>query len=375
MRFWLTIILLVAISIGLALFPTVASQMMTIEVMGWHLEMKQGAFLALVLLLVVVVRLLLWLVRIVIKGPSHLLAAWRNGGHKRQETRVRNGLMAWANGDRVVANAFDVSTAVLPAWLAAALAALVHPEQQDGASDTPLAAALRGRALSDDKQVALALRQQAVAAWCTVAPRSALAQQRALQLAEEAEDWQAVLDVMDQAPRGVVVEDGSARRANALLHLAQDEPATALTQLRQAAKLADSDEIVLALAAAHRAGDDLKSARTVLLDRLDKCDSLVIAKALATQEGELDNPLLTLHMLDKRCRKSATVAQRWLLVMLSRQAEDHERIHHHLRLLKQMAEGNRLAWQIEADLHMENSDWESAAHCYQQAMIRSIIKV
>jgi len=77
--------------------------------------------------------------------------------------------------------------------------------------------------------------------------------------------------------------------------------------------------------------------------------------------------LLTLHMLDKRCRKQATVAQRWLLVILSQQAEDNERLHHNLRLLKQMPEGNQLAWQIEANLHMENSDWESAAHCYQQA--------
>jgi len=367
MRFWLTIILLVAVAIGLALFPTVASQMMTIEVMGWHLEMKQGVFLALSLLLVMVVKLLLWLIRMVIKGPSHLLAAWRSGGHKRQEVRVRNGLTAWANGERVAAHAFDVSSVVLPAWMGEALSAWVHPEQQDHAADAPLAAALRGRALSDTADAPLALRQQAVMAWRVAFPRSALAQQRALALAEEAEDWQAVLDVMDQMPRGVVVNDGEARRAKALLHLAQDEPATALTPLRQAVKLVDNDAVVIALAAAHRNADDLKSARAVLLDGLDRRDSLAMAKALAVQEAALDNPLLTLHMLDKRCRKKASVAQRWLLVVLSQQAEDLERIHYHLRLLKQMPEGNRLAWQIEAGLHMEKSDWESAAHCYQQA--------
>jgi len=123
MRFWLSIMLLVAIAIGLALFPAVASQVMTIEVMGWHLEMKQGLFLALVLLLLVVVRLLLWLIRNIIKGPEHLLMVWRNGGRKRQETRLRHALLAWANGDGVAGHPFGASQAVLPGWLGDALAA------------------------------------------------------------------------------------------------------------------------------------------------------------------------------------------------------------------------------------------------------------
>ncbi|MDQ6963308.1 MAG: heme biosynthesis HemY N-terminal domain-containing protein [Mariprofundales bacterium] len=366
MRFWLSLILLGGTAVGLALFPSIASRMMTIEVMGWHLEIKQGLFLALLLLLVLMFKLLLWLVRLLLQGPERLLAAWRSGGYRRQESRVRSALLSWANGEQVAVNTFAVSTEVLPAWLGDALAALINPAHKVHAEDTPLEAALRGRSIADDRESSLALRQSLVAAWRAASPRSTLALERSVELAEEGEDWQAVLDTIEQAPRGVVVANSQERRAQALYHLAQEEPSMALVRLRQAVKLLASDEIVIALAAEHRNADDLKSARTVLLDALDRRDSLAVAKALAEQEKQYDNPLLTLHMLDKRCRKRASLAQRWLLVQLSRQAEDGERVHYHLRLLKQMPGGSRLAWKIEADTHMESRDWESAAHCYQQ---------
>jgi len=229
--------------------------------------------------------------------------------------------------------------------------------------------ALRGKQLSDGQrngEVSLAVRKQAVELWRKAFPRSVLAQQRALQLAEEVGDWESVVEVIDQAPRGVAVADSHARKAKALFQLAKADPAKAMERLRQAAKLVDDDDIAIALAALYCDGGDLKSARSVLLDGLDKHDSLAVARALAAQEKMFDNPLLTLHMLDKRCRKQASVSQRWLLVVLSQQAEDRERIHHHLRLLKQMPEGNALAWGMEAALHMDACEWESAARCYQQ---------
>jgi len=370
MRIWFSILLLVAIAIGLALFPTVASQMMTIEMMGWHLEVKQGVFLAVGLLLLLLMRLLLWLGRIILKGPQQLITAWRNGGRKRQERRVRDGLTAWANGDMISGDPFADTEAVLPVWLADALATLIAPDQKQHDEASPLMVAIRGRQLSNEeaKSTPLAIRTQAVECWSRDFPRSVLARQRALALAEEGEDWQKVVQMIDQAPRGVTIVDSNARKANALLQLSKTDSTARLERLRQAAKLVDSDDIVIALASAHMDGDDLKAARGVLLDRLDREDSLTVAQALAAQEARLDNPRLTLQMLEKRCKKKASFAQRWLLVELSKQAEDEERTQHHLRLLQQMPNGHGLAEAMEAQLHFDRGEWESAARCYHQRL-------
>ncbi len=377
MRFWFALVLLVAIAIGLALFPSVASQMMTIEAMGWHLEMKQGLFLALLLLLLVVARLLLAIVRLLLRGPASLAAAWRNSGRRRQELRVQHALTDWANGEAVIGNPFAEAAGAIPDWLGEALAAWVHPGQKERDDEAPLVVALRGRRLSDppsgertETEVPLAVRREAVALWSATFPRSRLARERLLRLLEEEGDWQAVVETIDQTPRGVTIDAADARKAKALLQLAKREPKGRLERLRQAAKLAEDEEVIIALAAAYRDGDDLKSARTVLLDGVERLGSLPVARALLKQEAALDNPLLPLQMLEKRCRKQANAAQRWLLVKLSQQAEAGERVHHHLRLLKQMPEGNALAWEIEAAMHMENREWESAARCYQQMVTR-----
>ncbi len=369
MRFWFWLVLLLATAIALALFPEVAAQTMTIEVMGWHLEMRQGLFLALAVVLLLLLRLLSWLLLTLARGPRQLIEAWRHGGRRRLEGRLRKALTAWVNGKSASGKPFQEATTILPTWLGDALAALVEPAAGQHENETALTVALRGKALAEstDEGVSPAIRREAVARWLDRFPASTPARLHALSMAEEAADWEEVIALIDQTPRGSVIPGANRRKAHALLQLAKARPNNTLELLRQAARLDDSDDVVIALAAAHRDSDDLKSARSVLLDALDRRDSLAIAGALADQEAAQDNPLLVLHMLDKRCRKQANVAQRWLLVALSRQAEDRDRVQHHLRLLRQTPRGAALAWEIEAEQHFEQGDWESAARCYHQA--------
>lgn len=371
MRFRIGLMLLVVAALALALFPSVAERMMTIEMLGWHLEMRQGLFFALVVLLALALWLLVRLVRLLAAGPRRMVDAWRAGGRRRREVRLIDALTSWVNGVPVEGGRVrDAAAGLVPPWLAEALAVLVDPAADPREDEQPLIIALRGRQMAQpegEARLSLAVRRAVVERWLARFPRALPARLQALRLAEEAGDWSAVVALIEQAPRGVELPDGARRKGRALLRLAEREERPPLSLLQQAVRLDDSDEAVLALAAAHRQGDDLKSARGVLLDALDRRDSMTIARALAAQEAAFDNPLLVLHMLEKRCRKQANVAQRWLLVELARQAEDRERMQHHLRQLKRSAEGARLAWALEAEQHMEAGEWESAARCYRQA--------
>ena len=169
--------------------------------------------------------------------------------------------------------------------------------------------------------------------------------------------------------RGTPLPHRDQRLATALVELAQQEPQRALEHLREAHRLQPlMSKATTALADTYLRADDLKSMRKLLLDALDAQDDMALARKLAEIEARLDNPLLTLHMLDKCCRKQANLAQRWLLATLSLQAEDQERVNHHLRLLKQMPGGAAMAWQLEAMQLMEQQQWQQAALCYQRAV-------
>ncbi|MDX8409029.1 MAG: hypothetical protein R8J84_03135 [Mariprofundales bacterium] len=373
MRLWLFILLMVGLAVGFALFPQVASQGMTIEVLGWHFSMAQGAFVALLVLLFLSLKLLQWLLTMLLAAPTRLLTAWRVGGRNRREQRLRTTLATMINGETVSERPLSAVDDLMPPWLARLLVIVARSTAQqvllDGKHDDALAVALSGRmatAHGCSNRLDVATRQGFVQAWLTRFPQAPLARRRAIDLAEAAGDWSQVVTLLKG--RGSPLPQRDQRMATALLALAEQEPQRALEHLREAHRLQPlMVKVTTALADAYSSADDLKSVRKLLLDALDAQDDLALARKLAECEARLDNPLLTLHMLDKRCRKQANLAQRWLLATLSLQVEDQERVNHHLRLLKQMPGGAALAWQMEATQLMEQRQWQQAALCYQQA--------
>ncbi|MDQ6951573.1 MAG: hypothetical protein Q9M26_07905 [Mariprofundales bacterium] len=374
MRFWIFMVVVIAVAVGFALFPHLASQRMTVELLGWHFSIKQGALVALLLLAYPLFRSLRWIIVTLLAAPMHLFTAWRVGGRNRREQRLRTTLTALINGESVSERPLTAVDDIVPAWLARLLVIVVRPanHQQllDSQSEDALAVALSGRMATAHGQCGkldAATRQGFVDAWLARFPDAPLARQRAVRLAEELEDWEEVVRLL-KARSGQQLPQRDARLADALLALAKQDPDAAFTHLRAAQQLQPKRvKILTALAATSEAADDLKTARKLLLSGLDGEDALPLARAFAAMEARHDNPLLTLHMLEKQCRKQANLAQRWLLLTLSEQAEDKVRAHQHLRLLKQMSGGAALAWRYEAKQLVEQQQWEQAVLCYQQA--------
>ncbi|MFQ5518932.1 MAG: heme biosynthesis HemY N-terminal domain-containing protein, partial [Mariprofundus sp.] len=98
MRLAFLLLLALAVSIALIIFPNIADQSLRIEAFGWIFETRQGTFIVALLALLILVWLLRSITSALFAGPG---AAWRSlrmGSRKRREKKLRDTIAQWLDG-------------------------------------------------------------------------------------------------------------------------------------------------------------------------------------------------------------------------------------------------------------------------------------
>ncbi|MFQ5581358.1 MAG: tetratricopeptide repeat protein [Mariprofundaceae bacterium] len=375
MRAAFILFLALILTIALTLFPDIANQTLRIEAFGWLFETRQGAFVVALLLILAAIWFMRRLVAALFAGPGQLWRTIRVGGRKRREARLREALAQWLDmrGDMGV-KTIRKARGILPDWALKMLCTLTVPAHDQTVSSKdkePLNVVLAARIATDPNahpKPDLAMRKAHLEAWLHVHPGSPLALIRMADIAEEEQDWEMLVRLLEDIwKRG----DCSAasikpRLARAYLALAKQQPEDALQYLRKAYRLTpEQADIHLALGQSHIAHGDTQAARKLWTGYLEEHSNEHIAQALL--ELLKNDAMRAYRKLDARGANALNPAQQWLRAELAHTAElEGLAIEHMQALLDQHP--SRLAWKSFGDWHAAAGDFRQAAHCYQQAL-------
>ena len=377
MRLFLLLLLTLALTTLIALFPEVAEQQMRIEAFGWMLEAKQGAFIVLLLLVLGVIWAIQRLLTAALSGPGHLWRAIRIGGRKRREAQLKDNIARLIDMRQgVSARSIGKARGIVPDWGLALLRTLATPaiDQPPPASDRDaLQTALAARIVTDPlarPRPDVATRKAHLEAWLKASPDAPLAITRLPDIAEDEADWPKLVRMLEAAweKGGEATADIKPRLAHAYVELARtqagERPDEAIASLRKAYQLQpDAANIVLELGKAHVARDDVRAARKLWHTYLEQHDNEQVAEALFAILKP--DAMRAYRKLEKEQSLHASLL--WLRAQLARAAGLDGLAEEHMSRLLEQHPGS-LAWKTRGDWYAAEELWQEASRCYRQAL-------
>ncbi|MDX8395698.1 MAG: hypothetical protein R8K22_04710 [Mariprofundaceae bacterium] len=374
MRVILILLLAIALMAVMTLFPEIARQSLKIEAFGWLFETKQGAFVVVLFLLLTVLWLLRRIISAIIAGPGQLWQTLRVGGKKRREHRLREGLAQWLDmRDDLGAKALKKSRHVIPDWGLTLLKILPisAKDQVVGSSeDDKLAIVLAARIATNPDSFSkpdVATRKVHLEAWLQAHPGAPLALSRLADLAQEGQDWKALIQLLEETwKRGQrSASSVKIRLAKAYVSLAAEQSENRQANLRKAHRLApENPDVLLALGHAYCGAGDTQAAQKLWLRYLQKKEDWDIADALFNIMKA--DALKTFQQLDKRADQH-NLALSWVHACLAHAAKLDGLAHDMIAALLEKTDHPQVL-QTRAQWHVEAGEWEQAALYYQKLL-------
>jgi len=283
---------------AMVLIPDFSSQTMRLEAFGWQLEMRQGFFVILMLILFWVMYSMRATLRLLLAGQGRLRLGLRSGKLGRQERRLRDCLMKWidAEGD-LGQQGLSKSNDVIPSWLSNSLQRIcVTPaditlplDSEDEALGNAMAARIATEP-SHSHDFDHMSRRLHLQAWLKASPDSLLAKLRLAKLDLEEKDWAQAAAILEPLQKRILpmqeVLSNSADQADIHVLLAQAwlsmaeteaEPKQRLRKIRRLAP--DHGPTVLRLGQLMLPGEGTQAVKKLWLDFLQKHDDETIADA------------------------------------------------------------------------------------------------
>ena len=373
-RIVLALLTIVAIFIGLVLFPDIANQPVRIEILGWLFETRTGMFI----LLVIAIITLLWSLQktfdLSINSPRQLWTRLRSGSRKRRELRLQEALATWIDeGVGSSQKLLKRSKGIVPHWLHEALMIWWdkpsnHPNIHDE-KDTPLTIALKARLATDPENIqhlSLSERQHYIDAWLAVHPAASLAMLRKAELLGDSHEYVEQVHLLEELmQKSKNINHLKPILAQALYNSADKDESNALTHLRKAHRLMPEHTKVLThLAKALADSGDSASGERLLLDYLRNHDDIEVAQT-ALKVLAFD-ALQNFKQVDKPAFQN-TDGGRWLRMMLAYEA-DLTGIADDAMNAMLSQNPSPLLWQTKGDWLARQHKWEEATEAYQQAL-------
>ena len=381
MRFILLLLLALAVSIALIVFPNIADQALRVEAFGWIFETRQGAFIVALLALL----LLLWLLRSFISmlfaGPGMAWRSLRLGSRKRRENKLRDALAQWLDGrGNVNARALKRCRGVLPDWAIDMLQTMIVPAAElplPAEDQDPLITALAARVATDPQAqnpADTATRKAHLEAWLYAHPGAPLAASRLVDIAEEEGDLLEFINRLEgdwkQGRRSADVV--KPRLVRACLKLAGQSPEQSMAFLRKAYRLLPDDpKVLLAYGNGLLDSGDVKTVQRLWNGYLEQHSNDRIARAFL--KIQRDDPIRVYRKLERKTASALNPAQRWLRAELAHAAKLDGLAFEQMQALADDC-GSAAAWDSLGHWHEELGDFEKAAGCYRQALEKHAVR-
>lgn len=375
MRLILLLTIALATAIALIAFPNIADQNLHIEAFGWIFETRQGAFIIALFALLLILSLLRTVINTIFSSPGTLWRSVRMGSRKRREKRLREGLAQWLDhrGDFGV-KSIKRARGVLPDWTMNMLKIMATSAKDQDVlidQDDALVTVLAARIATDPSvhhKPDLATRKAHLDAWLHLHPGAPLAISRKADIAEEEEDWPALVNLLEeewkQGHRSA--HSVKPRLAMAYIRLSEADTDQAMTHLRKAYRLLPDDQnVLLAYGLGLIVSGEAPTATRLWLSHLEKHDSPDIAEALL--DLQLSDPLRAYRKIDEsRDNSELNYSERWLKAELAHAAKlDGLAFEQMLALAEET--NNPDAWYSLGLWYSEAEDFESSSNAYARA--------
>jgi len=375
MKLAFLLLLALAASVALIVFPNIADQSLRIEAFGWVFETRQGAFLAAMFALFFTLWFLRGVLGAIFAGPG---AAWRSlrmGSRKRRANKLKELLGQWLDGrGNISAKALKRCQGVLPDWAmellqttATSISELPLPsEDQD-----PLVTVLTARLVTDplaSSTVDLPTRKAHLDAWLQAHSGAPLAMSRRVDLAEEEGDLLEFISRLEaEWKQGrQPAELAKPRLVHACLAHAKAQPDDAMAMLRKAYRLLPDDpKVIRAYGQALLDSGDMKGGQRLWAGYLEQHSNDRIARSLL----ELQRPeaMQFYRKLEKKKAADLNHAQRWLRAELAHAAKLDGLAFEHMQALADDS-ASIAAWNSLGHWYEATQDYEKSASCYRQAL-------
>ncbi len=379
MRLVLLLLLALAVSIALIVFPDIADQALRIEAFGWIFETRQGAFIVALLALL----LLFWLLRNIVAalfaGPGVAWRSLRLGSRKRREKRLRELALQWINGrSHINIKGLKRCRGILPDWMVGLLQVMATPVSDlpmPGDDQDDLLTVMTARRVTDpenEQSIDLATRKAHLEAWLKVCPDAPLALSRMADLAGEEGDLSAFINQLeaDWKLGRRSAETAKPRLVHACLKLAEQQPEQALDYLRKAYRLLpDHAEVLLAYGQALLDKGDIKMAQRLWSEFLEQHSHYRIARALL--ELQRDDPIRAYRKLERKKADMLNPAQRWLRAELAHAGKLDGLAMEQMQALAEDCD-SVVAWNSLGRWHEAQEAFDQAASCYRRALVKQL---
>lgn len=375
MRLAFLLLLALAVSIALIIFPNIADQSLRIEAFGWIFETRQGTFIVALLALLILVWLLRSITSALFAGPG---AAWRSlrmGSRKRREKKLRDTIAQWLDGrGHISARTLKRCRGILPDWLIDLFQTVLTPANElplPAEGQDPLITALAARIATDphvEQAPDLATRKAHLEAWLSAHPGAPLATKRLVDMAEEEGDFLTLINRLEAAWKQGRQSSGSAkpRLVRACLKLAEQDPEQSMAFLRKAYRLVPDDPgVLMAYGKGLLASGESRTVQRLWYGYLEQNSNDRIARALLKLHQE--DPLRAYRKLEKKAVTSLNQAQRWLRAELAHAAKLDGLAFEQMQALADEC-GNTAAWRSLGQWYEAMHEHEKAATCYRQTL-------
>lgn len=375
MRFILILVLALAVSIALIVFPNIADQALRIEAFGWIFETRQGAFIVALLALLLVLWLLRSIVGALFAGPGVAWRSLRLGSRKRREKKLREALAQWLDGrGNTNARALKRYRGVLPDWAIDMLQTMLSPASElplPTENQDPLITALAARIATEpqaNQAADSATRKAHLEAWLNAHPGAPLATSRLVDIAEEEGDLLEFINRMEaewkQGRR--TAEIAKPRLVRACLKLAEQDSEQSMAFLRKAYRLLPDDaKVLLAYGNGLLGSGDVKTVQRLWNGYLEQHSNERIARALLKIQRE--DPIKVYRKLERKTVDALNPAQRWLRAELAHAAKLDGLAFEQMQVLADDY-GSVAAWKSLGHWHEELGEFEKAAACYRRTL-------
>jgi len=375
MRLALLLLLALAVSIALIVFPNIADQILRIEAFGWIFETRQGTFIVAMLTLLA----LLWLLRSITSalfaGPGVAWRSLRMGSRKRREKKLRDALAQWLDGrGNVSVRTLKRCRGILPGWLIEVFQTVLTPANElplPAEDQDTLITALAARIATDpyaEHAPDLATRKAHLEAWLNAHAGAPLATSRLVDLAEEEDDLPVFINQLEtewkQGRRSA--QAVKPRLVRACLKFAKQDSDQSMAFLRKAYRLMPDDpNVLIAYGNGLLANGDVKTVQRLWSGYLEQHSNDRIARLLL--ELQRADPMRAYRKLEKKPVEALNQAQRWLRAELAHTAKLDGLAFEQMQALAD-ERSCMIAWHSLGQWFEELADYEKAADCYRQAL-------
>jgi len=379
MRLILLLLLALAVSIALIVFPDIADQALRIEAFGWIFETRQGAFIVALLALLLVLWLLRNIVGALFAGPGVAWRSLRLGSRKRREKKLRDLALQWLNGRSDISiRGLKRCRGILPDWANELLQIMLTPVLElplPGEDQDTLLTVMTARRVTDpgaEHLVDMATRKAHLEAWLQASPGAPLASSRMADMAGEEGDLVEFINRLEADwKRGRrTSESAKPRLVRACLKLAEQQPGQAIAYLGKAYHLLpDNAEVLLAYGQALLANGDVKMVQRLWSEFLEQHSHYRIALALIGLQR--DDPVRAYRKLERKTVDMLNPAQRWLRAELAHVAKLDGLAMEQMQSLADEC-GSAVAWNSLGQWHEAQEEFDKAAVCYRHALEKQL---